>query len=452
YTSNPDDKELGLDLRQQLKTGEISTFTLEKRYLRRNNQIVWLKISVSAVSRTDTEFYSLTVAEDITAHKQAEAQLQRDEARFERIAANVPGALYQSILWPDGYQSVPYISDRIQEVLELEPEMIQQEASVLWDRVHPEDRVLLEESIAVSARRLIRWSWEGRFISALGRVVWVKGIAEPELQPDGSILWDGLLIDISRRRRAEEEIQKAIAKERELNELKSRFIATTSHEFRTPLAVIASSAGILKDFGNKLDESKKQKHLDTIQTYVRHTTQLLDDLLFINHSGTNQLAFKPESLQLLPWCHQLIKKMQAEAQQHQIQLVIDADTAEQLAHSICLDKQLLERILVNLINNSVKYSPAGTAVKVQIDLQPDQISFSVEDSGHGIVEKDRAYLFEPFYRGHNADHIPGIGLGLSIVKQCVELHQGQISFVSQTGIGTTFRCSLPMTLSEKEKP
>ncbi|MGP1373799.1 MAG: PAS domain-containing sensor histidine kinase [Almyronema sp.] len=450
--THPEDSSLGLDLHERLKAGVISTFTLEKRYLHKTGKTVWVNLSVSALcSTSEAAFYSLAVVEDITARKQAEAQLRRSEARFKRIAANVPGAIYQFILSADGQQQIPYISSRVQEILELEPEMIQQEAAVLWDRVHPEDRILLEESIAVSARRLMRWSWEGRFVSASGGIVWVKGIAEPERQADGSTLWDGLLIDISRRRRAEEEIQKAIAKERELNELKSRFIATTSHEFRTPLAVISSSAGILRDFSDRLDEAKKQKHFDTIQTYVRHTTQLLDDLLFINQAGTNQLPFKPIALDLLSWCRQLVEKMQLDAPQHQLRLTISR-TATRLAEGVYLDEHLLERILTNLISNSVKYSPVSSQIEVKLDLQIDQIHFSVTDNGPGILEKDRAYLFEPFYRGYKVAHIPGIGLGLSIAKQCVELHRGRISFESQVGHGTTFYFSLPLSPLETAVP
>ncbi|NJO09619.1 MAG: PAS domain S-box protein [Leptolyngbyaceae cyanobacterium SL_1_1] len=440
-----EDAHLGLDLRQQLQQGLVSAFSLEKRYLRKNGEILWTNLSISAIySTADDSFWSLTVAEDITARKQAEAQLGRSEERFRRIAANVPGAIYQFILHADGQRQIPYISDRIQEILELDPEMIQQSAAVLFDRVHPEDQILLQESIAVSARRLICWSWEGRFISASGCVVWVKGIAEPGRQPDGSILWDGLLIDISRRRRAEAEIQKAIAKERELNELKSRFVATTSHEFRTPLAVIASSAGILKDFGHKLDEANKQKHFDAIQTYVRQTTKLLDDLLFINQPGTNQLSFQPVSLNLLVWFHQMGEKMRLEAPRHQLRWVTTEAATAGLTDSVCLDQHLLSRVLSNLVSNSIQYSPEKTQVEVTLDLETDWIYFSIKDIGIGILARDRPYLFEPFYRGRNVEHIPGTGLGLSIARQCVDLHRGRISFDTQVGEGTTFYCWLPL--------
>jgi signal transduction histidine kinase len=240
--------------------------------------------------------------------------------------------------------------------------------------------------------------------------------------------------------------------EKELIELKSRFISMTSHQLRTPLAVIASSAGILNDFGEQLDEQKRRKHLQRIQTYVRHTTQLLDDILLLNKAETGHLAFEPKPLLLIEFCQELIDEMQLSAPNHTIQdLILTESTIKFLKQSgqPYLDKKLLRQIFVNLISNSIQYSPEQTTVKFSLTIQQQDIVFTIEDQGTGIDISDQAQVFQPFYRGENVGETPGIGLGLAIVQKCVELHQGKISVISEPNVGTLFTVVIPITLSEQ---
>jgi signal transduction histidine kinase len=251
--------------------------------------------------------------------------------------------------------------------------------------------------------------------------------------------------DITQRKQVEEEISKALEREKELGELKSRFVSMTSHEFRTPLSVIYSSAGILRDFGHKLDEEKKKKHLDCIQTYVQHTIKLLDDILLFNKAETGNLAFEAVPLDVLSFCQQLIEEIQLSMSNHTI--VFTTNSPDGVIGNF--DKKILRQILINLLSNAMKYSPNTTIVNFNLDVIEAQVIFTIQDQGIGIPEADQVKLFESFHRAKNVGNIPGTGLGLSIVAKCVDLHKGTIAVNSQLGIGTTFIINIPLNTSNQ---
>lgn len=241
----------------------------------------------------------------------------------------------------------------------------------------------------------------------------------------------------------------------ELEELKSRFISMTSHQLRTPLSVITSSAGILKDFGDKLDSDKRQKHLQCIQTYVKHATQLLDDILLLNKAETGNLAFEPALVDVVNFCGTLVDEFQLSATANPIHFsaLEEAKThGEQKLKSstgtpviqLRLDQKLLRQILLNLLSNSAKYSPSDSVIELSVMIGEQHLTFTITDQGIGIPEEDHAQLFQPFHRAKNVGNVAGTGLGLSIVHKCVELHQGQISVSSQLNLGTTVTVVIPI--------
>ncbi len=243
------------------------------------------------------------------------------------------------------------------------------------------------------------------------------------------------------------EIKKALLQEKELNSLKTRFITTASHEFRTPLGIIASSTGILEDYDFKLDRPKKMKHWQRIQSAVKHMTNLLEDVLLIYQADAGRIECKRSSLDLIAFCHELIEE---------IEISSNAEgrfkfTANYPASDLCddvaivnVDRKLLRQILTNLLSNAIKYSFPNTKVELDLMLDSEQLFFQVKDSGIGISAEDRERLFESFHRGNNVDNIQGTGLGLSIVKRCVEVHGGKIDLISTVNVGTTFTISLPL--------
>ena len=240
------------------------------------------------------------------------------------------------------------------------------------------------------------------------------------------------------------ELKQALEKEKELNQLKSRFITMASHQFRTPLAIISSSSGILQEFSDRLNEERKQEHLQTIQNTIKHITQILDDVLMINRAEGNKIELYLEAADIIDFCRYLIQETAANHSQYSINFSVDLGekiTAESLI--IQFDKKLLQQVITNLLNNAIKYSPNHNLVNFNLTKVDDQIIFKISDHGIGIPETDQVKLFESFHRASNVGNIAGTGLGLSIVKQCVDLHRGRISVESQIGKGTTMTVSIP---------
>lgn len=248
----------------------------------------------------------------------------------------------------------------------------------------------------------------------------------------------GISTDITKRKRAEEDIRKALEKEKELGELKSRFITMASHEFRTPLAAILSSTDLLKNYSHKLTQEKKLNHLQQTQVAVKHMTDLLDDVLLIGKAEAGKLQFQPTAIHLGQFCRDLVDEIQLTASNH----IITFCTQEQSINAY-LDEKLLRQILNNLLSNAIKYSPSGSTVHFDLVYQQGEAIFRIQDQGIGIPIADQAQLFNSFHRASNVGTISGTGLGLAIVKKSVDLHGGKVIVESEVGIGTTFTVTLP---------
>jgi PAS domain S-box-containing protein len=247
------------------------------------------------------------------------------------------------------------------------------------------------------------------------------------------------LRDITQRKRMKEELRKALLRERELGELKSRFVSMVSHEFRTPLAIIQSSSDLLKRYSDRMTDEQKIERLDQIQAQVRSLTNLLEDILTISRAETVGLEFKPEPLNLELLCRDVVDEVRVTARKtHQVVFSCSGN-----CDGVILDKKLLRQAIVNLLSNAVKYSPNGGTVRFDVECEDGQVILRVTDEGIGIPEDDQQHLFETFHRAKNVGTIPGTGLGLAIVKEAVKLHRGTISFESQLNAGTTFTIRLP---------
>jgi signal transduction histidine kinase len=240
-------------------------------------------------------------------------------------------------------------------------------------------------------------------------------------------------------KQAEDEMRHALQAEKELGELKSRFVAMVSHELRTPLTVIKTSTEILEHYGQKTTEAKKQQYLQRIQTAVQNMTQLLEDVLVANQAKTGQLEFHPMPLDLEQFCHEIVAEVQLEASGSPAIAFTPANCGK-----VSLDKKLLRFILLNLLSNALKYSRPGGIVDFELVCQEQMAVFTVRDRGIGIPLEDQPHLFKLFHRARNVEAVQGTGLGLAIAHQCVLRHQGEISFVSQLGEGTTFTVKLPL--------
>ncbi len=252
-----------------------------------------------------------------------------------------------------------------------------------------------------------------------------------------------LIRDITERKRAEEDIHKALEKEKHLNELKSRFVSMTSHEFRTPLTTILSSAQLIERYAHKWDEQKKLNYLQTIQKAAQDMTGLLNDVLLVGKAEAGRLAFNPASLELSQFCQKLVEEIQINSSSHQIIF-----RSQSQCQTICLDQKIIRHILTNLLSNAIKYSPDSDEVYFDLICDSEKAIFRVEDRGMGIPITEQDRLFNSFYRASNVGSVSGTGLGLTIVKRCVDLHRGEIRLESQVDVGTTFIVTLPNYIPE----
>jgi PAS domain S-box-containing protein len=252
--------------------------------------------------------------------------------------------------------------------------------------------------------------------------------------------WIAVQRDTTERKRLGE-IWLALEREKELSVLKTRFFSMASHEFRTPLSTALAAAQVLENSQQEWDNNEKRlRNLHRIQDSVRNVVQLLDDILTINRAETGSLAFNPKSLALEAYCRHFVEEMQLSAGNlHQLTF-----SCQGKSQHVCLDEKLLRSMLSNLLSNAIKYSPQGGNIALSLEFRSDNLIIKVQDQGIGILLEDQKQLFEPFHRGKNVKTISGTGLGLVVVKKCVDLHQGNISISSEVESGTTCVITIPL--------
>ena len=243
-----------------------------------------------------------------------------------------------------------------------------------------------------------------------------------------------------RLRLAQEETARALAREQELSELKSRVVTTISHEFRTPLSVILSSSELLRVYQDRLDATARTEHLTAIEDSVRRMSALIQSVLAFSQAGAGRLAFRPERQDLAELLRQVADEvLSATSRRCPVRTEIAG-----LEGPAWADATLLRLILNNLLGNAVKYSAAGSPVDLRAHRDADELVLEISDRGIGIPAKDQPGLFQSFHRGRNTHGIPGTGLGLSIVKTCTDLHRGRVEVRSEAGAGTTVTVRLPV--------
>jgi PAS domain S-box-containing protein len=260
-----------------------------------------------------------------------------------------------------------------------------------------------------------------------------------EINREPHIIATGL--DITQRKQAEIELVRTLAREKELGQLRSHFVSMVSHEFRTPLGIIQSSAEILEDYLDELNPGERKEHLQSIRQNTGRMARLMEEALLIGGLDAGKIEFKPAPLELRSFVERLMDEVLSATNRR---CPIELSLAEPPG-AIQADELLLHHILKNLLTNGVKYSDPGGAVRLEIAFVGKEIVCAIRDQGIGIPETDREWLFSAFHRGQNVADRPGTGLGLVIVKRCVELHGGKINVESQFGKGTVVTVRLPLS-------
>ncbi len=249
--------------------------------------------------------------------------------------------------------------------------------------------------------------------------------------------------DITEIKQLQEKIQEAFEKGKELNELKTNFISFASHEFRTPLTTIQTSADLLKLFGRKWSKEKYNKHFSQIETAIDEITHMLEQVLTISRVERRKQSFNPEQTNIKNLIDEIIAGINILPY---FKHIISTKYVIKREESY-IDSKLVKSILRNLISNAVKYSPKAKRIEFEVIQEENSLLFEIEDHGIGIPENEINKIFEPFHRASNIGTTEGTGLGLAIVRQMVELHNGTISVYSKINEGTKFRVIISTKVS-----
>lgn len=251
---------------------------------------------------------------------------------------------------------------------------------------------------------------------------------------------EGLNQEMEQRKKIEAQIRNTLEREKELSELKSRFVSMASHEFRTPLSGILTSASLIDSYSKPEDEAKRHKHIQTIKKSVKNLTVILNDFLSLDKLNHGKVISHPSHFSLIKLIEEIVEEFMA-ASEIGPQIVVNHEKSE---ITLFQDREMLRNVVINLLSNAIKYSPGNNTIQLKTHLENSKVLLEVQDYGIGIPENDQKNLFELFFRANNATTIPGTGLGLNIVKRYLELMGGSLSFTSVEHSGSTFTVTLPL--------
>ncbi|MVM35691.1 PAS domain-containing protein [Spirosoma sp. HMF4905] len=275
------------------------------------------------------------------------------------------------------------------------------------------------------------------------QIVYVNFVYEPLRDTPGGLITGVVVVgmDVTEQVLTRQQTEQLLLQERELNELKSNFVTLASHEFRTPMGTILSSASLIGRYDGPDDGGKRERHVQRIKSEVHGLTGLLNDFLSLSQLEASTLHGRPQPMNIVTFCQDIIDDMKALIKPRQ-RIVYTHRSGEPL---ISLDGQMLKNILINLLVNASKYSADGKEIELTTAVEEQQIRLTVRDEGIGIPDADKDKLFINFFRARNVNHVSGPGLGLYVVKRYVDLMGGTVTFTSQIDSGTVFTVRLPLS-------
>jgi PAS domain S-box-containing protein len=360
----------------------------------------------------------------------------------KRAADEAPGLLFQLRQPLEGPMVFSYANDAMRSLFGVRPELAQQSAEVVWQRVHPDDALALRQSLQTSAEQMQSWRGEFRVCLTPGgsEVAWREVHASPLREPDGTWLWNGYIADITERKLLEASLREKASAE-QANQAKSEFLSRMSHELRTPLNGILGFARLMQlhDASNlRADQFSRLGHIEAAGNSLLH---LINEMLEISRieAGHTEVRLGPVMLaQTLDHVLQLAEPLAA---QRQVRLCSRGD----VFLCVTADVQRLGQILLNLISNAIKYGPAQGQVTVTVEADGPSAFLHVIDQGPGLSAEQQANLFQPFNRlGAERTSVEGVGLGLVISRGLVERMGGELTVRSRPGQGACFTVRLPL--------
>jgi PAS domain S-box-containing protein len=421
-------------LRRALKKGESCVVRL--RNYRKDGSLFHNELHMSPVRNEQGELtHFVGIQIDVTDRVRNRELLASSERRYRLLADSVEDLITRR----KQSGELEFASSTTEDLLGIPAK--QWIGNNFYDWVHPEDRESLQ---AISIR-----AFAGESVAAIrfrirhkdGHYIWLESrdsLSEP-LETGGAPLLVSVSRDVTLQRKAEEDIRTALEKEKELNEIKTRFISMVSHEFRTPMTSIQASTALLRDFSAGLSKEKIASHYRNIDTALKRMAQMLNDVLFVSRSESAKVPCNPRSIHLVEYCQELIETLKIIEPQAEI---IFRYTIPEGGYYL-LDPSLLNHIFQNLLGNALKYSRRGDKVEWDVSTSGPDLEFVITDHGIGIPQEDQAGLFEAFYRARNVGTIRGTGLGLNIAYRSAGLMGGSMEFRSEEGKGTVFTVRLP---------
>lgn len=425
-------------LSQLRETGFLTGY--RKDYQRGDGQRIHAVLNSIVVRVPDGEDEIWAFVEDVTERTRTEQQLRNSEEKFKSLFELSPLGMAR-VSWDGRFLQVnqsfaQMIGWTPEEVLDL----------TYWD-VTPREYEEQEKQILETVQQTGRFGpFEKEYIHRDGHRVPIvlSGALLHDVEGQKQ-LW-GIAQDVTLKRRAElalrdseQELKRALEHERELGLLKSNFVSMVSHEFRTPLGIIQSSAEILDDYLEQLNPGERREQLTSIIRNSRRMAGLMEEVLVLGRLDADRMQFQPAPLDLAGLCRRLVDEVHSTMDGG---VKVEFFTADLPAETQA-DERLLRHILINLLTNAMKYSEAGQTVSFHAHGTDHGVEFTIRDHGIGIPESEQERLFTAFQRGSNVGQRPGTGLGLVIVKRCLDLHGGTLSLTSRPGAGTTAIVTLP---------
>ncbi|MFH1044848.1 MAG: ATP-binding protein [Pseudomonadota bacterium] len=421
----------------RLAQGE--NYSAEIMLCKKDGRSIWVFTDSRAIDAAAPQAGIIIGIGDITERKLAEAALQQTKERLDLAMQSSAISIWE---W-DARRGTMYLDAALAQMTGDEAREGYLTLDEMAALVHPDDvdAVRQAQTDCIKGLRPL-YRIEHRLKAVSADWIWVLSRGRVvERASDGSALrMIGTNVDITQRKRAEVELLSALQREKELSEMKSKFVSIASHELRTPLATILSSAELLEHYSDGLSAEDRLKMLHGIQNGVKRMNSMIEDVLVIGKAEAGALQFEPRPVDLGELCHKVVEELRGGvAKQHVIRF------EQQFARgSLNLDEKLLRHILTNLLSNAAKYSPPGSTVSLLLTERDGEAVIEVGDQGIGIPLADQARLFESFHRASNVGNRQGTGLGLVIVKKAVELHGGTISLDSKVETGTRISVRLPL--------